>query len=34
MTNRYTPLAQTLATEYQKWKGLGSIKEANTLNLD
>lgn len=34
MLNRYTPLAAELATEFAKWKNLGGIKEASTLNLE
>ena len=34
MYTRYNPLAQTLAAEYVKWKGLGGVKEASTLNLE
>jgi hypothetical protein len=34
MLNRYAPLAAQLATEFAKWKNLGGIKEASTLNLE
>ena len=34
MYTRYHPLALLLANEYAKWKQLGGVKEASTLNIE